>query len=399
MGERRDTYNYTADGYLDNVTVEKTGFSLQTGQPTGGFVGGGTMASYGRDAMGRVLTYIEYSAQDGTFAYERDATYNVKSQITDDTVTTMYADDVRRYVTVSHYDYQAETFTGSGSFTGAYLGGAVTHVSAAKTIYDTFGGSTSGGSSDTRNTYQWWDAAQQSVTTLKPDATHTNTSTYYYDDSGHLTSVYINDTQSQRNRTVTFVNDAAGLVLERREQDNLSTGDPRELHYYFNEAQVGFIGNNGTSDLSYGDSIAEHQSETGSGPFRNGTANAIPVADFDQSYQPVNGFDATAGASTYYVHDGDTLQSVALAAWGDASLWYLIADANGMSGAEQLQAGRSLTIPDVIANVHNNAGTFRAYDAAKTLGDLSPTAPSPRRRTMAAAASSARSSASRSRWR
>jgi len=378
VGERRDTYNYTADGYLDTVQEEKTGWSIQNQQPTGGFVGGQTIASYGRDAMGRVTTYIEYSAKDGTFAYERDATYNVKSQITDDTVTTMYADDVRRYVTVSHYDYQAETYAGSNSFTGAYLGGAVTHVSAAKTIYDQYGGQTSGGSSDTRNDYQWWDAAQQSVTTLKPDATYTNTSTYYYDDSGHLTSVYIQDQQSHRNRTVTFVNDAAGLVLERKEQDNIyTTGDPRELHYYFNEAQVGFIGNNGTSDLSYADSIAEHQTETGSGPFRNGTANAIPVADFDQSYQPVNGLNQGPSAGLYYVRDGDTLQSIAEVAWGDASLWYLIADANGLSGAETLRAGQTLSIPNKVTNVHNNATTFRPYDPNDVLGDLSPSAPKP----------------------
>jgi hypothetical protein len=63
--------------------------------------------------------------------------------------------------------------------------------------------------------------------------------------------------------------------------------------------------------------------------------------------------------------------------WGDASLWYLLADANGMSGAEQLQAGRSLAIPDVISNVHNNAGTFRAYDATRAIGDVNPTTPKP----------------------
>jgi hypothetical protein len=77
------------------------------------------------------------------------------------------------------------------------------------------------------------------------------------------------------------------------------------------------------------------------------------------------------------VQAGDTLQSIAALVWGDASMWYLIADANGLSGAEGLAAGRTLTIPDRVTNVHNNAATFRPYDPARALGNLDPTTPKP----------------------
>lgn len=49
--------------------------------------------------------------------------------------------------------------------------------------------------------------------------------------------------------------------------------------------------------------------------------------------------------SQYVVNQGDTLQSIALAVYGDSSLWYLIADANGMGTNDNgLMPGRVLTI-------------------------------------------------------
>ena len=40
--------------------------------------------------------------------------------------------------------------------------------------------------------------------------------------------------------------------------------------------------------------------------------------------------------------EGDTLEAIALRLWGDASFWYMIADANGLSGSETLVAGQTL---------------------------------------------------------
>lgn len=68
------------------------------------------------------------------------------------------------------------------------------------------------------------------------------------------------------------------------------------------------------------------------------------------------------------MQDGDTLQSIAQAVWGDASLWYMIADANGMAGGQGLAAGMTLSIPDKVVNVHNSAGTFKVYDPNRAQG-------------------------------
>jgi hypothetical protein len=80
-------------------------------------------------------------------------------------------------------------------------------------------------------------------------------------------------------------------------------------------------------------------------------------------------------ATRYTVQDGDTIEGIALRLWGDASYWYLIAEANGLTGAETLAAGRTLTIPNKIHNAHNNSDVYRVYDPNEIIGSTSPNAP------------------------
>jgi hypothetical protein len=94
------------------------------------------------------------------------------------------------------------------------MGGVVTH-SRTTTLLN----GASQPTTDTKNTYLWWDNALLDVITYKPDITQssTNTSDNWYDIKGHLGSVTISD---GRPRTATFINDANGLVLSRDEADS-----------------------------------------------------------------------------------------------------------------------------------------------------------------------------------
>jgi len=67
----------------------------------------------------------------------------------------------------------------------------------------------------------------------------------------------------------------------------------------------------------------------------------------------------------------DTLQTIAKGAYGDSSLWYLIADANGLSGNADLRAGQVLRIPAATSSA-NNSNSFKPYDPSKIAND-SPT--------------------------
>ena len=54
-------------------------------------------------------------------------------------------------------------------------------------------------------------------------------------------------------------------------------------------------------------SIARHTAVQGSGYFRGGALHGSAYADFDASYQPINGANWQGASSHYTVQNGDTL--------------------------------------------------------------------------------------------
>lgn len=86
----------------------------------------------------------------------------------------------------------------------------------------------------------------------------------------------------------------------------------------------------------------------------------------------------------YTLQAGDTLESIALQVYGDASLWYLIADANGITERNlragekggQLHVGLRLNIPPA-ANSHHSNATHNVLNRAEIIGNTSATAPRP----------------------
>ncbi|MBS0503431.1 MAG: LysM peptidoglycan-binding domain-containing protein, partial [Proteobacteria bacterium] len=86
-------------------------------------------------------------------------------------------------------------------------------------------------------------------------------------------------------------------------------------------------------------------------------------------------FDPRRGdvSGGYTVHAGETLRGVAQTLWGDADLWYKIAEANGLGANAELTEGQSLTIPSGVWRSHQNAETYKPYDAGRFIGDATPT--------------------------
>jgi nucleoid-associated protein YgaU len=54
---------------------------------------------------------------------------------------------------------------------------------------------------------------------------------------------------------------------------------------------------------------------------------------------------STPGVAVHTVRDGDSLPSISYAAYGDATQWRLIAEANGMDNPMHLRRGASLSVP------------------------------------------------------
>lgn len=88
-----------------------------------------------------------------------------------------------------------------------------------------------------------------------------------------------------------------------------------------------------------------------------------------------HGYPSQAGATYTVRSDRETLYAVAQAVWGDRSLWYLIAEANGLQANATLKAGQLLFIPNKVVNIHNNSQTWRPYNAGEAIGPTDPMLP------------------------
>src|SRR6185295_19420946 len=97
-------------------------------------------------------------------------------------------------------------------------------------------------------------------------------------------------------------------------------------------------------------------------------------ANFDVSYTSVADGAAPSQPMQVVTQTGDTLRIIAGRIYGDSSLWYLIAEENGYSQADDvLTQGIILRIPNVVAPVSNNAGTFKPFNPNDAIVNQSPT--------------------------
>ena len=94
----------------------------------------------------------------------------------------------------------------------------------------------------------------------------------------------------------------------------------------------------------------------------------------DYAYQVVGGDEGLPSGvvSQHVVRAGESLQSISAAYYGSSAFWYLIAEANGLDGTEELQAGTTLSIPNVVANSANEKDSFKVYSESEIIGSSSP---------------------------
>ena len=367
-----ESYTYTADGYLAQVSVAVAPLApigdLGTYSPSAADTLDPAVprATYTRDALGRTTGYVEYLDNGTTVSYSRTAAYNKRGEVTSDSVSQRDAAS-KVTVTSTTYDYKLES--SSGVYAGAYAGGTVTHQHSSVTYNGAAQPAT-----DTKNTITWYDAAEIGAITYKPNSTTTYTTTNHYDGLGRLAWSHIAD---GRPREVSFLHDSEGRVLQRVEKSAAAT-NPEDWHYFVAGRQIGSLTSNDDMVDNYTDLIRSRSWTQGTGPFAYGDASGVTGGDFDQSYDAVMPGVGGWADGDYTATGGETLAQVADTLWGDAGLWYLLAQANGLGGDTVLAAGQRLTVPAKVTNLHNNAGTFKPYDPDEALGNLSPSAIAPK---------------------
>ncbi|NRR31443.1 DUF4214 domain-containing protein [Oxalobacteraceae bacterium] len=283
---------------------------------------GNTIVQRYYDGAGRIIRSRDnndirvnaYDA-DGRMTRQRSATYN-------GTFEGKYVNDI-------HYAASVENAGGGYDRVGNLL------------VYRVVEGASDYNAQTFRNDYsgRQFDSYQITSTTATPAASARNASavtvTRLYDYSGAL--VEVQSTDEKKNRTL--INDSSGRVLENK-QGGIVT------HTLIANDQV--IGS------------ADQKHETYSSGFESISSPAL-----------------MAGQSVYIVQDKDTLESIAKAVWGDGRLWYLIAEANGGIDNTGLVLGQPLTMPARVNTVLNSYQTFKPYNAAEAIGDITPVLPAP----------------------
>ncbi len=177
-----------------------------------------------------------------------------------------------------------------------------------------------------------------------------STMTHSYDSSGNLVKTVDSALEEEEEDTGTtdFVYNTQGQLL-RKTTHRLEDTTPVEVYQDYLFAKGSQIASSGTLD---GRSV-------------------------DQIFQAISSAYPNQAPSQYTVQQGDTLESIAQQLWGDASLWYLIADANGLGGSASLYQGKALTIPNSVIEARNSHDTFKPYSAQQAIGNTTPTLPEP----------------------
>ncbi|WP_179197414.1 putative Ig domain-containing protein [Stenotrophomonas rhizophila] len=81
-----------------------------------------------------------------------------------------------------------------------------------------------------------------------------------------------------------------------------------------------------------------------------------------------------AGSSRTTVLAGETLRGIAQRAYGNANLWYVLAEANAINDDSGLTAGTTLVVPEVKVTA-NDATTFKPFSPQEAIGNTSPSLP------------------------
>ncbi|MFA0812390.1 hypothetical protein [Microbulbifer epialgicus] len=355
-GSIREKYAYDSNGRLTTVHIDQgSGFVLR--------------ASRVNNDAGQVTAYHEYDSKGKRFS-STDNYYNADG-IQLGYQTTRYDENG---MATNEVTRSRNTFLGDGQTVNTTVTNAYTEDSTDPTVTTLY------------NSYEKWDTYKTKSVVISADKKdllweqrinwESGEAYYTYDSNGHIRRVY--DVEGKR--AIAYVTDKEGRTLVREEinddgQNNL--GREMRHFYYFNGHAVGDVGNDQVpSRYDYVKALAQAEGAGNRHLNSNGDhVQAVQSADFDQNYQPINPNYPTASYSSYEAQGGETLQSVAAMVWGDSSLWYLLADANGMKGDEVLTKGQRLELPNVVTNIHNNSDTFRPVDGALQMGDTAPTLP------------------------
>ncbi|WP_289241436.1 LysM peptidoglycan-binding domain-containing protein [Delftia sp.] len=238
-----------------------------------------------------------------------------------------------------------------------------------------------------RTTYQYqFNGGYQQTSSTTTQGNRTATTKTWRDANGFISNIEQQDGVVDNRYNRAFVNDAQGNALYVNQSAGAASDKGGRIQNEPGGYIGGFIGDafnpghiqrqlvvNGEVMARYGDAPdSENPPQNGAVP------KYVNTAEFHLDAAPLKLRDSNFSAMNYTVVGGETLKTIARNVLGDSSLWWRIAEANGLavSGDGELQAGQTLSIPKLALNA-NNADTFQPYDPSRVTGSLDSVLPAP----------------------
>jgi YD repeat-containing protein len=302
---------------------------------------GGLRSARGYDGAGRVIEYVEADRNGGRITLRKYSVYNPNGWILQERVLGSSVDPYVVYYTYRHalvtnpnvalaYRNQIGEYDKDGSLRSYGVEGP----DVRRKTYDYY--------------YTNDDIKRvRQISLYDHNDNHVGTSRMEYDPNGNM--VYMYDQYNSKPERHYVVN-SSGQILRRIDKKVDTYSKAVGQHYLISGGRL----------LASAGTVAEDV--------------------FDYNYQPVSENYPASTPSQYVARDGERFQDIALAVYGDASLWYLIADANGLVSEADIVEGMSLRIPNRITNIHNSDDTFQPYNPGDSIGNMTPTAKPPKRR-------------------
>jgi len=245
--------------------------------------------------------------------------------------------------------------------------------------------------------YELWDSYQQSIDdatlSIEGRATQYGQSRHLYNINGQLNEVIDAQIGSNgKNNSTRYFTSSLDGVRARCDQDGQTSyltvagktiGDFRVDSSGATHLDVyGGFTPTGTGEVGFGTMMELWQRQ-------NDPWSRVPkFLNYFNETQMTDGTLPNApqdNLGDYTLKAGDTLESIALQVYGDSSLWYLLADANGVTDrnahagekGSQLHAGQRLIIPPVAGGQHHSNQTHKVIGSSDWLGNTSATTPLP----------------------
>ncbi|QQP98177.1 putative Ig domain-containing protein [Lysobacter enzymogenes] len=222
---------------------------------------------------------------------------------------------------------------------------------------------------------------------------HTYTNTYQGWESYQLVSTTgTSNHNSFKPTTNTLSYDALGRLMSQREHTTLRNGsiDDRMRYYAYNgdgavmQRREGRINDSGQF-VQDGPMGADNfrlihaggvqQAELRQTSYNRTTGNQYAYSNQFVSLNGLGGYEAGDAASKVMPLAGETLRGLAQRVYGSELMWYLIAEANGLSDpAKELVPGLGLVVPKAVVS-RNDSSTFKPYNPGEAIGSTSPELP------------------------